>query len=169
MQIEATEAQSRQFTHGVRGSIETSLTPVKQWDYSNKSLRFACPLVGTGLSRVLTDMPVFLAKSDRSHSPMIISGLGVCTLGLSVHKCAHCTLKCGRKLPNRLPNFRLISCLISCLIVCSSLNRNLGFIFIGDALRDHPATPEMGTFVPNGRRHGPMAAAAGPARKRKSN
>ena len=78
-----------------------------------------------------------------------------------------------RKLPNRLPNFRLISCLIDCLIVRSSLNRNLVFILLRDALRDHPATPEMGTFVPNGRRHGAnggaMAAAGGPARKRKLN
>ncbi len=52
-----------------------------------------------------------------------------------------------------LPNF----CLIDCLIVRSSLIRNLGFILIGDTLRDHPATPEMGTFVPNGRRHGGSA------------
>ncbi len=65
--------------------------------------------------------------------------------------------ECDRKLPNRLPNFRLIDCLIDCLIVRSSLIRNLGFILIGDALRDHPATPEMGTFVPNGRRHGGSA------------
>jgi hypothetical protein len=73
-------------------------------------------------------------------------------------------LECGRKLPNRLPNFRLISCLIACLIIRSSLNCNLGFILIGDALRDHPATQEMGKFVPNGRRHGAMAAAGGPAK-----
>ncbi len=70
--------------------------------------------------------------------------------------------ECDRKLPNRLPNFRLISCLIDCLIVLSSLISNLGFILIGDALRDHTTTPEMGTFVPNGRRHGAMAAAGGP-------
>ncbi len=79
--------------------------------------------------------------------------------------------ECGRKLPNRLPNFCLIdtkfcliSCLIACLIVRSSRYRNLGFLLIGDALRDHPATPEMGTFVPNGRRHGAMAAAGAPAK-----
>ena len=80
--------------------------------------------------------------------------------------------ECGRKLPNRLPNFCLIdtkfcliSCLIACLIVRSSRYRNLGLILIGDALRDHPATPEMGTFVPNGRRHG---ASRRPCKNRKS-
>ena len=75
----------------------------------------------------------------------------------------------GQKLPNQLPNFCLIACLIACLIVPSSLNHNLGFILIRDALRDHPATPEMGTFVPNGRHHGAMAAAGAPAKKCKSN
>jgi hypothetical protein len=75
-------------------------------------------------------------------------------------------MECYRKLPNRVPNFRLISCLIDCLIVRSSLIRNLGYILIGDALRDRPATPEMGTFVPNGRRHGGSRRLC---KKRKSN
>ncbi len=99
--------------------------------------------------------------------PLIRNGSGIFTVGAAQASSAR--LECGWKLPNRLPNFRQISCLISCLIVRSSLNRNLGFVLIGDALRDNPATPEMGTFVPNGRRHGAMAAAGGPAKKRKSN
>jgi hypothetical protein len=77
--------------------------------------------------------------------------------------------ECGRKLPNRLPNFCLIDtgnclilCLIACLIARRSRYRNLGFILIGDALR---ATPEMGTFVPNGRRHGAPAKIASQIRQ----
>jgi hypothetical protein len=33
------------------------------------------------------------------------------------------------------------------------------FFSLGDALRDRPATPEVGTFVPNSRRHGGAMAA----------
>jgi hypothetical protein len=77
-------------------------------------------------------------------------------------------LECGRKLPNRLPNFCLIcagNCLIACLVACLIFRRNLGFFFIGDTLWDRPATPELGTFVPNGRRHG---ASRRPCKNRKS-
>ena len=76
--------------------------------------------------------------------------------------------ECGRKLPNRLPNFCLIcagNCLIACLIACLIFLCNLGFFYIGDTLRDRPATPELGTCVPNGRRHG---ASRRPCKNRKS-
>ena len=67
----------------------------------------------------------------------------------------------GRKTPNQLPNFRLISTkfrLIFCLIADKLPNSQSRFFRLGDAPRDRPATPEMGTYVPNGRRHGGAAA-----------
>jgi hypothetical protein len=73
-------------------------------------------------------------------------------------------VECGRKLPNRLPNFCLIcagNCLIACLIVCLIFPLQSRLFYIGDTLRDRPATPELGTFVPNGRRHGAALALAG--------
>ena len=84
--------------------------------------------------------------------------------------CRSCLIgpECGLKLPNRLPNFCLIcagNCLIACLIACLIFLCNLGFFYIGDTLRDRPATPELGTFVPNGRRHG---ASRRPCKNRKS-
>ncbi len=51
--------------------------------------------------------------------------------------------------PSFQPNF--------CLIFFFTPDSQSHFFWLGDALRDRPATQEMGTCVPNGRRHGGSA------------